>query len=159
MIGLSRFEGGSWVRAGFLLTYTAFAYGCVVVGTAVTRLGRPTGLMTGRAGRIAVLAAPELVPISAVEPIAPTFRVRRWSISNPESVVLFASSPPSYKLRREGTIIYSTDFSSRTLAMSIGPAGDFEISGARYCGDLRKLFAERTCRIDAHDRPQAHIRG
>jgi hypothetical protein len=34
----SRFEGGSWVRVGFLLTYTASAYGCVVVGAAVLRL-------------------------------------------------------------------------------------------------------------------------
>ena len=37
MIALSRFEGGSWVRVGFLLTYTAFAYGCVVVGAATLR--------------------------------------------------------------------------------------------------------------------------
>jgi hypothetical protein len=34
----SRFEGGSWVRVGFLLTYIAFAYGCVVVGAAALRV-------------------------------------------------------------------------------------------------------------------------
>jgi hypothetical protein len=38
LIAASRFEGGSWVRIGFLLTYTAFAYGCVVVGAAVVRV-------------------------------------------------------------------------------------------------------------------------
>jgi hypothetical protein len=38
MLGTSRFEGGSWVRVGFLLTYAAFAYGCVVVGAAVLRI-------------------------------------------------------------------------------------------------------------------------
>jgi hypothetical protein len=38
VIAASRFEGGSWVRVGFLLTYTAFAYGCVVVGAAALRL-------------------------------------------------------------------------------------------------------------------------
>jgi hypothetical protein len=38
VIAVSRFEGGSWVRVGFLLTYGAFAYGCVVVGAAALRL-------------------------------------------------------------------------------------------------------------------------
>jgi hypothetical protein len=37
VIAVSRFEGGSWVRAGFLITYAAFAYGCVVVGAAALR--------------------------------------------------------------------------------------------------------------------------
>jgi hypothetical protein len=37
-MAVSRFEGGSWVRVGFLLTYIAFAYGCVVLGAAVLRL-------------------------------------------------------------------------------------------------------------------------
>ena len=40
-LAASRFEGGSWVRIGFLATYTAFAYGCVVVGWAALRLWRP----------------------------------------------------------------------------------------------------------------------
>ena len=38
MIAASRFEGGTWVRLGFLLTYAAFAYGCVVVGAAALRV-------------------------------------------------------------------------------------------------------------------------
>ena len=37
MIAASRFEGGTWVRVGFLVTYAAFAYGCVVVWMSVAR--------------------------------------------------------------------------------------------------------------------------
>ena len=52
----SRFDGGSWVRVGFLLTYTAFAYGCVVVGAAVLRMRRVRG-PRAEAGALVVAAA------------------------------------------------------------------------------------------------------
>jgi len=56
MIAASRFEGGSLVRVGFLLTYAAFAYGCVVNGAAVLRV-RQVRASRPRAGGLIVAAA------------------------------------------------------------------------------------------------------
>ncbi|MEY2423638.1 MAG: hypothetical protein QOI95_3705 [Acidimicrobiaceae bacterium] len=58
MVGASRFEGGSWVRVGFLLTYGAFAYGCVVVGAAAVRVRHLQG---SRPGRVALVASAAVV--------------------------------------------------------------------------------------------------
>ncbi len=64
MLAASRFEGGSWVRAGFLLTYAAFAYGCVVTGMAVLHLRsvRLRASLAGvlAAGAIGALALPAI---------------------------------------------------------------------------------------------------
>ena len=57
ILAASRFEGGSWVRVGFLVTYTAFAYGCVVVGAAVLRVRRIRGPRADVGGLVAAIAA------------------------------------------------------------------------------------------------------
>jgi hypothetical protein len=67
----SRFEGGAWVRVGFLLTYTGFAYGCVVVGAAVLRVPsfwRPKDPNTaaGAAGLKWVVAAGAVGSVAAL---------------------------------------------------------------------------------------------
>jgi hypothetical protein len=75
MLGASRFEGGSWVRVGFLVTYAAFAYGCVVIGAAALRLPsfwRPNGPDVGagdartRRGAAAASAGAAVAAIGAL---------------------------------------------------------------------------------------------
>lgn len=56
-MAVGRFEGGSWVRVGFLLTYAAFAYGCVVVGAAALRVRQLRGPRAPLGGVVAAAAA------------------------------------------------------------------------------------------------------
>jgi hypothetical protein len=56
-MAVSRFEGGSWVRVGFLVTYAAFAYGCVVVGAAAVRWRQLRWTRTAALGLVAALGS------------------------------------------------------------------------------------------------------
>jgi hypothetical protein len=65
VLAASRFEGGTWVRVGFLLTYGAFGYGCVVVGLAAARF-RDLRLRPSACGLLAAVAIASLA-LPAIE--------------------------------------------------------------------------------------------
>jgi hypothetical protein len=85
-MAVSRFEGGSWVRVGFLLTYTAFAYGCVVVGAAALRIRRVQGPRADVPALVAALAA-----VAAVAALAlPAIRFPAETLSGFEGLDLLS---------------------------------------------------------------------